>query len=396
MTTQTELPPGAQQVRKLTRRRADRKIAGVAAGVADYFDVDAIWIRLLFVLTVFAGGLGLVAYIALWILAPATDEPAPSPTGDGRRVLRRLTSTSAGTIVAALGILLIATMIFESSRGLFWGLALIAIGVFLFRERDARGSEAAGANGATIASSVPPAAGTKQTETAGTGEPPVGGAGVVARAPQPGAPRPKRERSPLGAITFGVLFVVLGGMWLVDTSTDAELRLVQYFSAALLVLGAGIAVGTFVGRARWLVFPAFLLVPALFLANVITLPLEGGIGTRNVNAESFADLESSYQIAAGQLVANFEGLTEAEREEPFALRMTAAVGQITVYLPSDLPVDVRARARLGAVQIQGQQTGGVDVDVSRRVGPEGVSPAMTLDLQTSLGQIRVWSTRYSD
>lgn len=56
-------------VKKLTRSK-DKKIAGVAAGLADYFDIDPTIVRILFVVVFFAGGASLLAYIIMWIIMP--------------------------------------------------------------------------------------------------------------------------------------------------------------------------------------------------------------------------------------------------------------------------------------------------------------------------------------
>lgn len=57
--------------KKLTRLTHDKMIAGVASGIADYFDVDVNIIRLFFVLLTVFGGSGLLLYIILWILLPS-------------------------------------------------------------------------------------------------------------------------------------------------------------------------------------------------------------------------------------------------------------------------------------------------------------------------------------
>lgn len=56
--------------KKLQRNEQEKMIAGVCAGLADYFDVDVSWVRIAFVLAVMAGFSGLVAYIILWIAVP--------------------------------------------------------------------------------------------------------------------------------------------------------------------------------------------------------------------------------------------------------------------------------------------------------------------------------------
>lgn len=57
--------------KKLKRNQQEKMIAGVCAGLADYFDVDVTWIRIAFVLAVFAGMSGVLAYIVLWIAVPS-------------------------------------------------------------------------------------------------------------------------------------------------------------------------------------------------------------------------------------------------------------------------------------------------------------------------------------
>lgn len=48
----------------------DKKIGGVCGGLAEYFEIDALLVRLLFVFLFFSLGGGLLLYLLLWILAP--------------------------------------------------------------------------------------------------------------------------------------------------------------------------------------------------------------------------------------------------------------------------------------------------------------------------------------
>ena len=52
------------------RSTNNRKIAGVCAGVADYFDMDPTIIRVLWLIAVLCFGTGLLAYLILWIVVP--------------------------------------------------------------------------------------------------------------------------------------------------------------------------------------------------------------------------------------------------------------------------------------------------------------------------------------
>jgi len=59
----------------LVRRRENRILAGVCAGLADYFDVDVNLIRLIVaVVAVFTGGVGVLAYLVAWVVIPEEGE----------------------------------------------------------------------------------------------------------------------------------------------------------------------------------------------------------------------------------------------------------------------------------------------------------------------------------
>lgn len=58
--------------KKLVRPADGRMVAGVAVGLADYFDVDVTLVRLAFVAAelLSAGALGLIVYVILWVVMP--------------------------------------------------------------------------------------------------------------------------------------------------------------------------------------------------------------------------------------------------------------------------------------------------------------------------------------
>jgi len=58
-------------MKKLYRSTTDKKIAGVCAGLAEYFNIDATIMRVIFVLLLLPGGLpGLIPYLLLWAIVP--------------------------------------------------------------------------------------------------------------------------------------------------------------------------------------------------------------------------------------------------------------------------------------------------------------------------------------
>ncbi|MCI7010126.1 MAG: PspC domain-containing protein [Prevotella sp.] len=50
--------------------QTDKKLGGVCGGLADYFGIDSLIVRLAFVALILGWGSGLLLYILLWILAP--------------------------------------------------------------------------------------------------------------------------------------------------------------------------------------------------------------------------------------------------------------------------------------------------------------------------------------
>ncbi len=57
--------------KRLYRSRNQRVVAGVCGGLADYFNLDPTWVRLIFViLTVLGVGAFIIVYVIFWIIVP--------------------------------------------------------------------------------------------------------------------------------------------------------------------------------------------------------------------------------------------------------------------------------------------------------------------------------------
>jgi phage shock protein C len=63
---------------RLTRSETDRVIAGVAGGIAQRFGVSSTLVRLGWVVSVFFGGFGVLAYLILWIALPKGTPQIPA------------------------------------------------------------------------------------------------------------------------------------------------------------------------------------------------------------------------------------------------------------------------------------------------------------------------------
>jgi phage shock protein PspC (stress-responsive transcriptional regulator) len=136
--------------RHLYRCRHDRRLAGVAAGVAEFFDLDVTLVRILWFLSIFVGGLGILLYVGLALIVPnepltaeelAAIEAAPSAAAGAVHVhatQRRAGSGRATTFVGAVLILLGALALvdatvpgWEHSWRVLWPVFLVGVGALL-------------------------------------------------------------------------------------------------------------------------------------------------------------------------------------------------------------------------------------------------------------------------
>lgn len=60
--------------RKLYLNKKDKKLAGVCAGFADYFDIDVTIVRVLWICSVLCLGFGILPYIIFWLILPTKEE----------------------------------------------------------------------------------------------------------------------------------------------------------------------------------------------------------------------------------------------------------------------------------------------------------------------------------
>ena len=74
----SDAPPRAESRRRhLVRPMAEKKIAGVCAGFARYFEVDPTLVRIIWLVAALAGGAGFLAYIVAWIAMPKAETLPP-------------------------------------------------------------------------------------------------------------------------------------------------------------------------------------------------------------------------------------------------------------------------------------------------------------------------------
>ena len=135
--------------RRLYRSRKNRVFAGVAGGLGEYFDIDPVFVRVIFVVATFAGASGLLAYIILWIVVPkepliyqpntSTTEGATNMTGTSGgqtnydyRHHKRNGGVTGGIVLIVIGGLFLAdNYLPHFNFSDTWPLILVAIGIGL-------------------------------------------------------------------------------------------------------------------------------------------------------------------------------------------------------------------------------------------------------------------------
>lgn len=349
--------------RRLVRVRSHRMIAGVAAGLGEYFNVDPIVFRLGFVVAAFVGGLGFIAYGLLWLLTPSTEGDAPFH--DHRRRWRSRGSRDypiwVGVGLLVLGAVLLANQIGVWRPAVVWGVALIAVGILLFRQARAPAR-------APAVPESPPA-----PEAAPSQSPRV------------------RERATLGWVTLGAAIIAVGVVAMFQGSGAWHLTADQIVALPLAVLGVGLVIGAWWGRARGLIVLGILILPVLFAASLVRVPFTGGFADKVVQPQSTQDIQSAYHLVTGQLTLDLRNVTFDTGS--VSVSATAVAGRVLVLLPPDLPVQIHAKSGAGEVSLFGTTYDGLKVEVLRIFepgsGPTTTPPPLVLDLETSFGQVEV-------
>ena len=115
--------------KKLYRNTSDQAIAGVAAGLARYFEIDVTWIRIFFILATIFGASGLLIYIILWIAIPEQPFGQWNMPGQTDYKVKDTTANSFETDYKA------AKSKRKRESGFISGVILIALGSFFLLDQ---------------------------------------------------------------------------------------------------------------------------------------------------------------------------------------------------------------------------------------------------------------------
>ena len=199
---------------------------------------------------------------------------------------------------------------------------------------------------------------------------------------------PRRGSGPYGSIVIGALLVVVGGLWLLDVVGAVALEAAIVLPAVLAVIGLGLIFGAWNGPHPGLVVAGvFVTIAVLAVATAPPNAFRSGIGDRSILVTDQADLAATYDVGVGGLTLDLSELTMTESA---AVDVTIGAGDLTVVLPSDVPVDVSASVGAGQIDLLGEVSEGLSV--SRTYTSEGFGAAdvkLTLDLDIAAGNMEV-------
>ncbi len=388
MTTQT--PLSTEPGRRLVRPNRDRLLAGVAAGLGQRFDLPAWLVRVLFVIAATFGGVGVIAYIAGWLLIPeeGAEEAIAARTVEG---LGR--SGWIGIGIALVGLMAVNAALDLFRPGAVFGLILVVIGVLVYsgktpvrpnpRAQQTPDSDLSPPAVATSSSTMPLTP--TQPDRSGSAPPPVAGPPVPTPPPPP--PAPPAPKSPLGRLTVAAGLIVLGLMALVDRLGYGDLMPRHYLAAALAVTGAGLVVGAWLGRARGLIVLGIVLTPMLLLSPLAEIDYQN-FGQVTVKPTTVAELQPSYRRELGSLIIDLSDV----RLQGESVELSARVdfGELVVVVPPGADVSGTATVDMGEVQVLGSDRGGIGT-IRADINRPGSDGSLFLTLRTDVGRVLVTS-----
>jgi phage shock protein PspC (stress-responsive transcriptional regulator) len=332
----TEQPTAdAPGPRRLYRSRSDRVLGGVCGGIARYFNVDPVLVRVGAVALIFLGGAGLLAYVAAVLLIPNEGEGGRPPDAPSRAL--------AITGVVLLVVAICVVLPFQGGWGAGWGLLplgfLAIAGLLVWR----------------LAS----------------GQRPEGDARAVLRAMALGL-----------ALIAACIGLAIGAAWASAAGGDGVV--------AGIVIAAGLALiaGAFAGQwARWLILPAMAVALPAGVVAASDFDVKGGYGEKTYRPASADTVRDSYRLGAGHLVVDLRNahLTPGDHR----IKLSVGVGEADLIVAPDVCVSTDSHVGIGGVNVFEHSGGGIDSDwQDERTAPEG-TPRVVLDGDVGIGAVTV-------
>src|SRR5687768_15256525 len=277
-TTFEEAPP-----RRLVRVREGRWLGGVAAGLGRYFDVNPLVNRIAFAALAFAGGTGLLLYLAAWLVMPSEDREESIAVDVLRQHRDRPWLLLGVGLVSFAAVLALSEARFWPGPGNVWLAATLGGAALVWWHVSGRGRS-------EVQESL--------AQPAAPGAP----------APAPARPASTPRKPSLLAPVAGALLAVAGVLGLLDVLDvyDVDLRIV--FALGVAVVGAAIAAGALTGRpVGGSVLLGLLLLASCGVAASTPVSLGAGVGDRVERPLDAASIDRTYELGLGDLTVDLTG-----------------------------------------------------------------------------------------
>lgn len=214
-------------------------------------------------------------------------------------------------------------------------------------------------------------------------------------------PVPERERSFLTRLTLGVALLTVGVLWILEVTTALSLGPLPILAIGLAIIGAGLLVGSVVGRGRALIVVGVLLLPLVLAGTVLRgLPagplIEGGLrgdarfGELIEQPATADELASTYSLGAGRLELDLRGL---ELDDDASVAIEIGAGEVEVFVPSDVNVDASGSLGLGELRLFDVRRTGFALDAEGSlvadVAVPADAPTLELRLDGGVGDLSV-------
>ncbi len=426
-----------------------RWFGGVCAGLGQRWNVDPVLVRAIAVVLAFFGGIGITAYVVLWLVLP-------DRRGDilAERAIRR--GDLGPVALLALTALLLLGGFFSIGQGNgwiapLWVVALAGLAFVLIRRDRVSGPSSTHGPAASGSTPPPPPPGgapmsaptTAFPPSAGAGAPgspagyamppgqptpygapahpgpygghpgpygspqagPYGGHPAPPAPPRPVAPplppRPRRRRPSwfVGLVSLGIALVGLGlGIALAEPlgypgSAGTLGLLIGLTGVSLVVLTLG-----FSGRAAG--FSGFLTVVLAFLlvgsaaASRVDLEESSGFGPRTWTPVP-APGETRFEHGGGDVVLDLSRFVgaDSDRTPPQVISLEVGAGDLTILVPEGVTADIQAEVGFGSIMQRSADgstapdSTGPDRSVTTTVG-DGPTQ-VTVDAQLGVGEITI-------
>ena len=381
---------------RIRRSRSDRRVAGVSGGLGRHLDIDPLIVRVAFVVLTFFGGVGLLLYLALWLLLPEDGSDWATVKLDRR-------SRTAALVI--VGIIALALLV---SHG-WWGdpgpflflvalLAVILVGTSLTR-RDRSDVPPAG----TTPGATPYAAGPEQTSqttaydatgapttTYPTGYPAPTYAQTYAQTyTQPEQPRPVNPRKK-GPILFwfalGTMAVALGALGVADLA-GADIAPSAYPATALGLSAAFLLLGSFFGRAGGIILVG--LVAAAVTVGT-TIADHWNPHSTTVIPTTSAAVQSEYTMDVGEIRLDLTEIRDPQALDGREITLDGNVGHLEVRVPEGVTVVSESTiSGVGGVSAFGRDAGGFDTSLTSSRSAGVGAPHLTIVTDLHVGGIDV-------